>query len=261
MRKKGLGSTALARICGVSARTVRNWLAHDPPVPSVRRGRRHTFDPVQVRSWLTAHDKREPLSRISAYLASLEPDSRPDKSAEDARAEAYARQLKRKNAAAARAAKQEAHEIEADRASRTTWNIFKVRDTTAKLYAEAVRMYIKAPTAEKLAHQRNVNTAADTLRKLELDCISVAREMGAVITVADAARVIGAISATVKRRMLALPESVAADLAALDTEAEVSAFLADRITEALRELADAIPKLTRSDRQQPEPAPEDPDAD
>jgi chromosomal replication initiation ATPase DnaA len=85
--------------------------------------------------------------------------------------------------------------------------------------------------------------------------------MGAVITVADAARVIGAISATVKRRMLALPESVAADLAALDTEAEVSAFLADRITEALRELADAIPKLTRSDRQQPEPAPEDPDAD
>jgi len=250
MSKQGLGAPALAKICGVSPRTVRNWLTADPPVPSIKRGNRHTFDPVAVKSWLTAHEKREALTRICAYLASLEPvGAKPEKSEEDTRAEAYAQQLQRKAAQAAREAARQAAREAQDEATRkvqgTTWNIFKVRDTTAKLYAQAVGMYIKAPPAEKLAHQRNVNAAADTLRKLELDCIAVAREMGAVMLVADAARIIGEASARVKHDLLAIPEAVSADLAGLDSEAAVAALLADRITDVLRHLADAIPKLAK----------------
>ena len=92
---KGLSGSALAQVCGVTERTVRNWLVGSPPVPCTKRGKRNVFDPAAVASWLLTQEKREALARLQGYIASVDPGA-PKPPSVDAKAKKFAKKLDKK---------------------------------------------------------------------------------------------------------------------------------------------------------------------
>lgn len=275
--KQLLTAAEVARICGVAERTVRLWVSpqHPRPFRRIRRGGRYFFDPAAFASWLGETEKHQELARLNGFLASLQAERPADARAPVLLAiRAHERQQRRQMADAARQAM--ASELgaadappQSDEAppappaadSRpappaapspapqpASWDIFSVRDNTARMYTQAVRMFVGAPAGEKIAYQKNATAVADMLRKLELDCIEVAKQMRLVILVSDAERLVGRICARVKHDLMNLPHASAADLAAMTDPAAVTRYLDERVTDALRHLADGLKTMETDDQ-------------
>lgn len=270
-QKRMLTAAEVARICGVSERTLRIWVSaqHPRPFRRVHRGSRFFFPPQAFATWLAENEKHEELSRLNGYMASLEQDTRsPPRAAVEQSITGYERQRRRQLADASRQAM--AADLgaaapapvsapspsppgpapatpTAPAAAPASWDIFAVRDNTARMYTQAVRMFVGAPHGEKIAHQKNANACADLLRKLELDCIEVAKQMRIVILVSDAERLVGRICARVKHDLMNLPHASAADLAAMTDPAQITAYLDERVTDALRHLADGLKTMETDD--------------
>lgn len=261
-RSQWLMAKEIARICGVSERTLRLWVGpgHPRPFKRHRRGSRYYFDPGEFAAWLAENEKHDELARLNGYLASLR-DEQPPPPRDDVKRsiDGFERGQRRKLAKANREAQAALLGVATaasgsgqpksgmDPAQPGSWDIFSVRDNTAQMYTQAVRMFVGAPRGEKIAHAKNANAVADLLRKLELDCIEVAKQMRLVILVSDAEKLIGRICARVKHDLMNLPHACAADLADMSDAGQITAYLESRVTDALRHLSDAL-KVLEVDR-------------
>lgn len=253
-----LAAKEICRICGVTQRTLRRWVSTGSPrqVPRVRRGGRYYYDPDEFAGWLRAAEKHEEFARLNGYLASTRGEPAKEPRAEVAETieqyeETQRRERKRADekelarelgVSGKRKAAAPTLPTNGDLPAQTDsdWDIFAIRDTTARMYTEAVKMFTTALPGEKIAHQKNANAAADLMRKLELDCIAVAKEMRLVMLMADLEKLFGAMCSRVKHDLMNLPHAVADDLAALNSADEIAQCLEERITDALRHLSDGL---------------------
>lgn len=241
---KGLTSARLAKVCGVSARTVRNWLVEKPPLPSALRGNRRVFDPPKVAQWLHSMGKTRQLERMNAYVASLEKPEPKPVSAEDAKAEEFAKKTAKakRQTAADKQAIQKA--VAAEKAREQVYDIFDMKRETMRQYAEAMSALVASGPLDKLVHQKNVISIADVARKLELDCLEVAEKMGMVMQVSDVVSAIGEATAKIRQGLLVLRDSAPPDLAAMDDEGQIREYLDGKVHDLLNHLSEALRKMS-----------------
>jgi len=235
---KGLSTPQLAKVCGVSTRAVRNWLTEDTPIPSTRRGRRHVFAPAAVALWLKDRGKNEPLRRMAAFLDELETPQEDTRSREDAAADAFAEEADKPLVKTPR------NPAQADAVgSLDEYTLHAVKSATARQYAQGMRDIQTATAIQLPGIQKILIALADLLRKLEIDCISVAREMGHVMLVSDVAQVIGEVLAQTKHELLHSRDSMVADLGTLQGEDQIRDYLDHRHMDLLRHLQTAFQKI------------------
>jgi len=246
----------LARICGVSERTVRNWVSQQnkTPCPRRKRGHRYYFELPHVRDWLAKHDKPEERARLQGYITSLNQPKQKSSPRADIEESIDRFEQARDDAETAAARRRDIGELmpaavsQQSGQSSENCDIFIVRDTTARLYMEAVAMCITAAEHDKMAAQKNANAAADILRKLETDCITIAEKLKLVMLVSDVKALIGNLLSKVRFDLRSLPHALAADLAAASDQNDIRQMLTVRIDDALRHLAHALTQLDDGDQ-------------
>lgn len=269
--RKLLSALEVVRICGMSDRSLRLWTGPKDrdPFRRTKRGGRWYYDPDAFLVWLESRGKVREHARFAAFLDGVEPSAERNRGKHDLTTERVAAFDSRRRASietatreavaagmgpvsrgeeivlgATRDAARDSNVADTSAADNggpvQVWDIFGVRDQTARMYTTAVQMFVTAPAGEQIALQKNALAVADLLRKLELDAIEVAKQMRLVILVADAERLIGRICARVKHDLMNLPHSLAADLAEMANPTDIAKLLDARVTDALRHLSEGL---------------------
>jgi len=210
-----LTAKQVAQICGVSERTPPRWCSRRAtarPFLRQKRGRHYIWPAERLFDWLVAAGKDSEASRLRGYLDGLG-----------------------ERETVAPAPELPPLDLSADLAG-GEMDIFLARDLIARMLVQGVQRLQSAGGYDVHTISRNVREMAETLRKLEIDALTVDEKLKRVVPVAFVRKLVGRILANARTNLLSLRYSMSQELAVLNTADEVEALLEARFTAALREL-------------------------
>ena len=235
VKSKRLTADQVARICAVSLRTVKNWVAtsHPRPFPRRKGPKGWLWDAVKLIEWLRIEGKDAEADRMVGFLGGIpERKLAPEASGNDkavgefaGREAAAARRLKRTGTAAL---------DPADAAGDQPMDIFTTRDVIARMLVQAVARYTEASATQVQSESKTVRDTADILRNLEIDGIDVDAKLKRLIPIDLVERIVGRILAEARTNLQTLRYSLVEDLAAMTDAVAIADYLDNRFTAALR---------------------------
>jgi len=271
--KRGLSAAQVSRICKVSERTVKNWCsskARSDPFQRNRRGGRYYWDPEPLFTWLEKQGKSEEAARLEGFIQSRKGGNKKKKARDKVDDEVAQEEKRRKKAereqnrqanlkdlkepvnqkkqpqddsgadvGASEAGTQggQASDSGGQEGAQSEMNLFMVRDVTGKVYKKALNRLASANASNVHSEFKNVTSIADTLRRLEMDCLETDRKLERVIPVSMARRFLGDVVSRVRIDMMAMKERLAEPLAAMDDIEQIREFLGTEVDNALRHVS------------------------
>jgi len=261
----------VARITNACGRTVKGWVSpsHDSPFEGrMKIGKAMYWDPVALLEWLATHGRGEAVARLGGYVGSMKGPLAPSaNSATEKVVQSFERKA-RKDAKSAAAAGDASGPVEVAASAALSpavpghaeavgdgvgiggggsaasggpagrsMDIFTALEVTAKLYVKATqRLLASANSPNYFAEARNVRETGEAMRRLQMDCLQVDRELGKVIPFAMAERFVGQMLARVRTDFQGFAFSLADALAGMEDAAEIRDFLKREIENGLRHL-------------------------
>lgn len=199
---------------GLSSRQVEKWPAKATPnrFRRTKRQGRYWWRADALIAWLSERGLDDKAARLEAWCVANAGTDVP-------RQKPARRRAPRKTAAPA-----------------GSMDIFATRDVIAGMLVDTVAGYRGATALEIASSGKAVRDTADILRKIELDCLDVDQRLRRVIPVDMVEQIVGRILSEARTNLQTLRYSLVEDLAAMTDTAEISAYLDDRFTAALRAL-------------------------
>jgi len=218
---RNLTARQVAKICGVTLRTTTRWCSRQNGNKDAFRRRKDGINYVwpaeRLCDWLFAHDKQTEANRLQSYLDTTPTDS--------------ATTTEKTEASVPSAPPPQAFAI-----PEGEMDIFATRDLIAKMLANGVAEMQKSRGRDLHAHAKTVRETAETLRKLELDALTVDEKLRNVVPISFVTKLVGRILSNARTNIMSLRYSMGPELAVMTSEDQIDAYLSSRFTAALREL-------------------------
>ncbi|NOY81938.1 MAG: helix-turn-helix domain-containing protein [Kiritimatiellaeota bacterium] len=239
MRKTWLTAAEVAKICGVSERTVKNWAGKKTPnrFKRVKRGTRYFWPAAKLVTWLTECGKQDAAARVAGFVAAI-PTPKKEKPGPIEKYVASQEQQSPPSPSAPENVATEAGLL--DPPGGDGFDIFRARDVCARMLVQAVERFRVANGPMAQIESKNVREYIEQLRKLELACVELDERLERVIPVSQARRILGQACAKIRTDMQGIKYRVADDLAAASEPTAVVEILGPAIDDALRHLARAL---------------------
>lgn len=214
--KKRISQSKLLELLGLSRASIAKW--KKAGCPNYKKGKAFDYDVEQLRQWLVKTGKVDYAVKLDAYFGV--PITEPKKNSKEP----------------------EIKISPSDNADRKELDIFTAKQIVGNLLMAAAKRLKDAATTDIAFETNNISKLTNQLRQLEESCIEIDKLLRKVIPIEEVKTFLNRNYNKVKTNLLALPYSVADQLASMTNAEDIAIFLKVKIEEKLTTLISDIEK-------------------